>query len=379
MKSRATFVLLRMRTKKGRISQPLLRLPFVQKTLRVQGQSPLRFTLYPTGEFSATRVRETASLVPSNYAEGYEAASAYLARSCDCPGRPTNDFVNQQTSPLGLSNVSNSHKPRKARGRKGMSSYNKRLVVNGCILLERKYGKKHLSFITLTLPPECESGESELYIESKRQMLQWLQRRLAASFLPSQIIGCTELQGSRFSNTGAFALHEHWVCVGRKPYSSWSITPKALQSAWLRILSNVYQVGISEGHSNAACRIESIVKSTSAYLGKYMGKSEAVTNRAIEAGLEHCLPSSWVTRSLSMLKMFRLSILKVISDDVSILIEVLKKHPNVLTRWNRDISILSEQNFNIWIAWIGYLTPLGRQFIFQHLPKDPLTDVLHYG
>lgn len=329
------------------------------KTLRSGGDLPLRFTAYPTGEFSATRVREIPSLVGDLPSETYEEAKRWSETSYaenQVSERMRAELVR---STLGSSNVLNSHKPRKARGRKGMSRYNKRLVVNSCILLERKYGKKHLSFVTLTLPPECESGSSELYIESKRQMLQWLQRRLAASLLPSEVIGCTELQGSRFANTGAFALHEHWVFVGRKPYSSWGITPKALQSAWLRILSNVYQVGISEEHSKAACRIESIVKSTSAYLGKYMGKSEAVAKRAIEAGLEHCLPSSWVTRSISMLKMFNLSIVRFnIEDSISISHAIID-NASTFCRWSRHLWLEMESGFNVWLGFVGYFNSDG--------------------
>lgn len=328
------------------------------KTLRA-GATAFRFILYPTGEFSATRVKECAHLVPPGTVQGFADALRWSETSYAVGQVSSSLRAEIVASTLGLSKVSNSHKKRKARGRKGMSRYNKRLIVNSCLLLERHYGRKHLSFITLTLPPECANRDSSLYAEAKRQMLQWLQRRLMSSGLSTEVVGCTELQSTRFANTGAFALHEHWVCVGRRPHSSWSIKAQTLQSTWLRILSHVYQVRISPEHSKAACRMESIRRSTGAYVGKYMGKSEAVTKQAIDAGLEGCLPSSWVTRSLSMLKLYRNSILRFNIEKSLELFSILKDNASILTRWNRNIEIEIEPGFNIWIAWIGYLNKDG--------------------
>lgn len=349
------------------------------KTLRGAGDIALRFILYPTGEFSATKRRETGSLVPSNYAEGYETASAYLARSCACPGRPTAEFVSEVTSPLGLSNVPNYHKARKPRGRKGMSRYNKRLVTNSCLLLEREYGTKHLSFLTLTLPSECANREASLYAEAKRQFGQWLHRHLESLELPSHVIGCTELQMERYGKSGAVALHEHWVFVGRRPRSHWGITPRTLQSAWLKILSSVYRVDFPAASSSAAVRLESIRKSAASYLGKYMSKGAQVAEMLIQDGHSDCLPSSWVTRSISMLRLFQSSIVRFNIEDSRSIHDTLQDNFSIFVRWGRNLTIEMESGMRVWLGLCGFLNREGLKMIRLQYPRATLTGVLHCG
>lgn len=331
--------------------------------LRSCGTAAFQFVLYPTGEFSATRVRETGSLVPSIYAEGYQDACDYLSKGCASPGRPTASFVAERVSPLGLSKVPNSHKGRKQRGRGGITSYNKRLIVNSALLLERKYGKQHLGFLTLTLPPECANRSIEPYCEAKRQMLQWFQRALSARGLSCEVIGCTEVQTSRLRDKAQFALHEHWVFVGRLPRKTWAISAKEIQHAWLRILGRVYEVVISDEHNAAAVNVQRIKRSASSYLGKYLSKGQSIVEWAVENGYQHCLPSSWVTRSLSMLKMYKVSILKITGEQASILNELFQSFPSMYCRWSRHLNIEIESSFNIWIAFIGYLNGNGLKVV----------------
>lgn len=327
-----------------------------------------RFKVYPTGEFSATRVKETLAIVPKAYGEGRiralgAIASVYERHHHELPGStlPTASFVASQISPLGLSKVSKNHKPRKPRGRKGMTRYGKRLIVNSCLLLEKKYGRKHLSFLTLTLPPQCEGGSSDSYQESKRQMLQWLSRRLASVGLPQDVIGCTELQSSRYTNSAAFCLHEHWVFVGRRHYSSWGITPREIQSKWISILCNVYRVSIPEASATAAVSIERVKKAAGAYLGKYMSKSEAVVRVAIENGDIEKLPHSWVSKTRSMLKLFNSSISILNGEDAILWLDYLTGSGSHLCRWKRHLHIEGREGNAVWLAFIGYLSAEGQK------------------
>lgn len=350
--------------------------PPLLKTLRRCGDAALRFILYPTGEFSATKVRETGSLVPDNYAEGYEKAIAYLGRSCACPGRPTASFAAEQTAPLGLSNVPNSHRQRKARGRKGISRYNKRLIVNSCLLLERKYGRSHLGFLTLTLPSECANGSAESYREAKRQMLQWFQRTLGARGLPGELVGCTEVQVSRLHQRSEFALHEHWVYVGRLPHQTWAIRPVEIQSKWIEILGRVFKVGIAPPHSKSAVNVQRVQRSAAAYLGKYISKGSDVIEYAIERGIEHMLPSSWVTRSISMLRLFRSSIVRFNIEDSRSIHDVLQDNVSTFCRWARNITIEMDSGHRVWLAFCGYLNIEGLKLIRFQYPEMHLTGVL---
>lgn len=325
-----------------------------------------RFKLYPTGEFSATRVKETLEIVPSAYGEGRLKAVDAIARVYErhhhemLPGTlPTAAFVASQISPLGLSNVPNSHKPRKARGRRGMTRYNKRLIVNSVLLMERQYGKRHLSFLTLTLPPQCASREADLYAESKRQMGQWLQRSLARLSLPSLLIGCTEVQTARLTAKGEFALHEHWVFVGRKAGKTWGLSSNDIARAWANILVNVYKLGDAKVDFRAAVRVESIKKSAASYLGKYVSKGEKCVQALIENGHIEKLPSSWVTRSTSILKLFQSSISILNGEDAILWLDYLTGVGSHLCRWKRHLYIDGKDGTPLWLGFIGYLSRQG--------------------
>lgn len=320
---------------------------------------PIRLKVYPTGEFSATRVKECSQLMPDEPGGGFDAAMR-LSGSSYAVGQVSDSLrADLIRSTLGSSNVPNYHKPVKPRGRKGMTRYNKRLIVNSALLLERTYGRKHLSFLTLTLPEECANLSSDLYKECKRQMLQWLHRRLVSFNLPDQVIGCSELQSSRFANSGTYALHEHWVFVGRKAYSSWMLTPNEIQLQWNSILCNVCGVSLPEEHSNASVNIERVKKSVSAYLGKYLTKSERCTEKVIQAGCENYLPSSWVTKTASMLAMFRRSIVTIVGNEARTIMETLQDNASIFCRWSHNLKIEMQSGVNVWIGFIGYLSRAG--------------------
>lgn len=325
--------------------------------------TPLRFRLYPTGEFSATKIKETGSLMPPVPSETLEEALQWSASSY-AKGQVSDELrADLVRSSLGSSNVPNSHKPSKARGRKGMTRYNKRLIVNSALLLERKYATKTLSFLTLTLPGECASSEPHLYRECKRQMLQWLQRTLARFGLPDTVIGCTEIQTERLNSSGCFALHEHWVFKGRERFGHWQILPKAFQTQWNRILANVYGLGVGSLDLCPSTRVESIKKSSAAYLGKYVSKGEKCIQQLIQDGYEKYLPSSWVTRTLSMLAMFRGSIVTISGDKAREIMETLQDNASIFCRWGRDLRIQLSTGIDCWLGFIGYLSGDGFAYL----------------
>lgn len=339
-------------------------------------QNRIRFRLYPTGEFSATRVREIASVGLEPYQDAYQDAGAYLGAKTTIPGRPTAGFVASRVSPLGLSKVANSHKSSKRRGRGGLTRYNKRLILNSALLLEQRYGLKQLSFLTLTLPPECASHEAGLYAEAKRQMLQWLQRRLSSCELPTQVIGCTEVQTSRLRSKGAFALHEHWLFVGRRPFKSWNLKANDIQLQWLKILSAVYQVGISENHQSAAVNIQRVKRTGGGYLAKYLSKGQQPENCTVDKCQENVYPSSWVTRSQSMLQMFKRSIAYFSGERANYWNYILQGQPEMFCRWSKHLKVPTSKGFDVWIGFIGWFSKEGMQLFHSLNAKLTAEDVL---
>jgi len=262
-------------------------------------------------------------------------------------------------STLGLSNVSNSHTVPKARGRKGMTKYNRRLVVNAAILLEKKYGKENLSFLTLTLPEECASRSPDLYAEAKRQMLQWLQRALVRCGLPPLVVGATEIQSGRLVASNQFALHEHWIFAGRSRGKTWALRPEIFAASWSRILGNVYALADVSGAISSSTRVERIRKSAAAYLGKYLSKGEKCVSELIAAGYEAFLPSSWVTRSRGILELFLSAIVKIVGTRATFLTDSLRAFRNIFCKWSKDLILNFPDGGSAWIGFIGFLNQDG--------------------
>ncbi len=331
--------------------------------ISARSSQSLSFKLYPTGEFSATRVRTVASLVPPVSDCDLDHALLWTETSYMKGQVPDSLRARIITSTLGSSNVPNSHKTPKARGRRGMTRYNKRLIVNSVTLLERRHGKETLSFLTLTLPSECSSLSPHLYAECKRQMLQWLQRSLARCGLPTCVIGCTEVQSRRLDHIGQFALHEHWIFKGREKYKGWALQPKAFAQVWIRILANVYKLGALPESACSSTRVESIRKSASAYLGKYVSKGEKCVQQMIQDGYEEFLPSSWVTKTREMLSMFRESIVKITGSRATFLSDNLREFRTTFCRWSKDLILDFDDGGSCWIGFTGYLNADGYKFL----------------
>ncbi len=324
-------------------------------------RAALSFRLYPSGEFSATRRKTVPTLFSDQPQEKCDRALLFSERSYS--RGQVSDSLRAEiiASTLGLSNVANSHKIPKPRGRRGLTKYNRRLVLNSVLLLEKIYGKQNLSFLTLTLPEECVSRSAQLYAEAKRQMLQWLQRSLARCGLPPLIVGATEIQLCRLAATNQFALHEHWIFVGRKTGKSWALRPEIFAKSWARILANVYSLEDSCRAGIASTRVERIRKSAAAYLGKYISKGEKCVTQMIEDGYEAFLPSSWITKTHEMLELFLSSIVKIVGERATFLSDNLRAFRNIFCKWCKDVILNFADGGSAWIGFIGFLNQDGRK------------------
>ncbi len=216
---------------------------------------------------------------------------------------------------MGLSMPVNSHKhtPQASESRerkgKGQTSYSKRMVRNAAWYLEKQVTKENLSFLTVTLPDEAvqilESRQdaAALFAEMDRKFNQEIKRQLAREGLCDELVGCVEVQPSRWRKTGQVALHTHLIFQGRKDRRSpWAISKEWCLQTWLRIVSNVLG---QEVVSTSATRIERIRKSAQNYLAKYMSKSGGLVNEIIDAGKRYMLPSQWWHCSSNLRKIIK--------------------------------------------------------------------------
>lgn len=206
---------------------------------------------------------------------------------------------------LGLSVDSNSHtfkdEGESPRGAKGLTAHGKKVLRNSVQRMQRLYGKKRLSFVTLTLPAVTyEEGwyVSTCWAEIVRVFYQKLGRRLERCGLPTAYVGCTELQQIRADREGHPALHLHFVIVGRHSrYGKWCLSPSDFREMWRSVLG-VYLQG--ERQWSSVENVQQVKKDASAYLSKYVSKGICMERppRRDETGWS--LPTSWYNVSLGL-------------------------------------------------------------------------------
>lgn len=209
--------------------------------------------------------------------------------------------------PLGLSPHINSH-TRAKRGSKGISSYGRKMVRNGAYLLQKRYGRSRLSFLTVTLPAVT-ADESVLisrnWSEIVRKYLQSLGRLLQRRSLPGEIVGCTEIQELRLERDGVLGLHLHLIFCGRAKGKTWAVSYLEVRSLWKRELERVVGRPLD---CDSTENLERVKVDAEQYLGKYMSKGVSSMKALIQMGLGEDLPSAWWSMSKSLRKSVKSSI-----------------------------------------------------------------------
>jgi len=178
-------------------------------------------------------------------------------------------------------------------GRKGITAYGQKVVRSGAYLLQEKYGRERLSFLTLTVPrygyaDECKIADRWAYLT--KSLLQALRRRLEKAGLPKSIVLVTELQPKRLQDREPGCLHLHLVFVGRERGEGWAYSPREYRELWLGLLSSV----LGRKVPSAPCEnVQRVKKDASQYLSKYMSKGVAsVADYAAINGWE-MVPRQW--------------------------------------------------------------------------------------
>jgi hypothetical protein len=213
---------------------------------------------------------------------------------------------------MGLSKASNLHTPPHPRrhGLHGISRYGKKMVKAAATLLQEKYGRGRLSFLTATLPHISES-ELETIVESwgalVNRLIQWIARRLERAGLPSVVISVTEFQSKRISRGDPAGHHIHLVFCGKKTYGTWVIDKTDVRNFWQAEIARRLGRGFETG---ASTRIERIRKSAAGYLGKYMSKGDAAVGEMVKRGWEWAIPRQWWNRTKACLALVRSHVAK---------------------------------------------------------------------
>lgn len=254
-------------------------------------------TLWPNGEFSFAYVPEDVTQVT----RGEECSWAM-------PGPGESD---EGASPLDLTllhnlpeqNPTGTTSPEKARyGLKGMTSEARRKVRASAHLLQDRYGKERLSFVTLTVPPlgdaQSERQLGARWHDALRYLVRRLKRLLQERGLPPTLVGVCEIQVKRYATSGQFPLHIHLVIVGRKrSRGGWGIHYSEFRAAWGEILEGIVGHPIETRYLE---NVKEVEKNAGNYLGKYMSKSQNEIQKVLDDGNEWMLPKQWWFSTIEM-------------------------------------------------------------------------------
>lgn len=261
--------------------------------------------VYPNGEFGITRVKRfnPEPLPEVKLTRKQELTIEYLP-VIGIDGIKAVDGDRAAIAPLGSSSLPN-FQNRAKRGSKGITREAARNVRNAVYLMEERYPRKVLSFVTLTLP-SLSPEEFELVAAQWSKIVNHLVTRLRQDLmranLPAQLVGVTEIQEQRLTKFGQFAPHLHLLFVGRKPGRSWAITTKRIDSIWQDVLENRLNRKVSIVSS---CKMEVPRQSMGKYLSKYMSKGVKIIGRLDVIQLGIVLPSAWHTMTRSLLNWIR--------------------------------------------------------------------------
>lgn len=221
--------------------------------------------------------------------------------------------------PLFIKGLKSSRKKRGSYGKHGITSFGRKVVKNGALLLEKKYGKSRLGFVTCTLPTYSEELQRAIngsWGEVVRRFYQKITRQLQKIGKPSIYVSVTEIQEKRFNKLGLPCPHLHFVYVCKDMANSryWLYICQ-IHRAWNQSLREVIEhCGFSPqlyadnnyGSVHAAC----VRKSASAYLGKYMSKGCGVIATMQEKGWNE-FPKQWWTACTYVKKLFKDSIIRM--------------------------------------------------------------------
>lgn len=309
-------------------------------------------TLWPNGEFSFAYVSDSVTQVT----RGEECSWAM-------PGPGEGD---EGASALDLTLLNNSYTQnptgttpaKRARyGLKGMTSEARRKVRASAYLLQERYGKGRLSFVTLTVPPlgdaQSERRLAARWHDAIHALVRRLKRLLHQRGLPPNLVGVCEIQVKRYATSGQFPLHIHLVLVGRKrSRGGWAIHYSEFRKTWADILQGIVGHSIENRYLENVKQVE---KDAGSYLGKYMSKSQNEIEKVIDEGNEWMLPKQWWFSTIEMKKWLKSRTKRgaKCGQLLEMMVHEVWDNPGLYPDlWLRKVSIRLD-DFDYTAGWIG--------------------------
>ena len=327
-------------------------------------------TLWPNGEFSFAYVPDNVTQVT----RGEECSWAMPGPGGGDEGASALDLTLLNNS-IGGNTPPHQTLAQTRYGLKGMTSQARRKVRASAYLLQERYGKSRLSFLTLTVPP-LHDARSERRLASRwhdavHYLLRRIRQLLLERGLPPTLVGVCEIQVKRYATTGQFPLHIHLVLVGRKRTRGvWAIHYSEFRQAWADILQGIVGHPIETRYLE---NVKEVEKDAGNYLGKYMSKSQNEIEKVLDDGNEWMLPKQWWFSTMEMKRWLKSRTCrgKVCGQLLEAMVHEVWDNPGLYPDlWLRRISIRLD-DFDYTAGWIGKI-PLEWVRDLQSLLKLPL-------
>lgn len=177
-------------------------------------------------------------------------------------------------SPNGLGSPKKKSQEGFIKGQKGLTGYAKRMIRNGCHVLEELCPPSTLTFFTATLPGNTAAENAialEKWSELTRQFYQQLHRELDRAGCFPGWVGVTEIHPQRFKRTGQAWPHLHVVFQARESrYRPWTINKTRLAEMWRNVCETL--LGEHPTKYEFATRVDACKGNPGRYMSKYLSK-----------------------------------------------------------------------------------------------------------
>jgi hypothetical protein len=312
--------------------------------------------VWPSGDFTVGNVLRDRHDTQPSILEGITkdaTGTYYQARQL-----PT------QVDRMGLSVVPNSRKPKnrlsKSRGRgglKGITADAKRMVRSACTIMECKYGRRRLGFLTGTIPSGLTMDEILLINQNASYLaertVQEVIRELARRGLDTQdVVAVIEMQLGRYLRYREPCMHIHFLFPGRLERGFWLITTKKLQDIFCRQVENLLGHAVER---KAMTNVEKLKKSASNEMAKYLSKACKASKEMID---EHpdFIPKSWVFIPHALRREVKAAIKIHQGETVEVFRDSLKLLETVGILKSRPVQVELEER-HLTIGHAGFMCP----------------------
>lgn len=193
------------------------------------------------------------------------------------------------TPALGSSTVPSS-RIRSRQGLKGITAAGRRMVREGCCVVEAMLRKRNVGFYTLTLPYRGEALKEICRSWSKivHRYFEELEREYVRRGHSLYYVAVVEIQEKRYLAHGEVAPHLHYIANARIG-NKFIMQSYEIREIFQRVCSR-FTTESADFSASENCQI--IEKTSAGYLSKYFSKGSATVSRLSPHEIELC-PKRW--------------------------------------------------------------------------------------